>query len=173
MAPETIKPPMTGDEMIALSKRHTLFERSAQAKVLIHRCVRSRGTHQRHHRSARQQANLQRASGQVSTLSLSLRFGPKPILLRSSSGQQSTSVGIKPAFTSTAWNAPWSAWWTSPTSPHVTRVRADGIASSAIAVIASIIDRKEMTSWSFAFSMSGRTPLRRCPRASPSVPGRS
>src|SRR5258708_14944642 len=33
MAIETLKKPMTGDEMIALSKKHTLFEWSAQAKV--------------------------------------------------------------------------------------------------------------------------------------------
>ncbi|HEY2150576.1 MAG TPA: aminotransferase class III-fold pyridoxal phosphate-dependent enzyme [Vicinamibacterales bacterium] len=33
MATETLNRPMTGDEMIALSKRHTLFEWSAQSKV--------------------------------------------------------------------------------------------------------------------------------------------
>src|SRR2546430_13331651 len=33
MATETINRPMTGDEMIALSKKHTLFEWSAQSKV--------------------------------------------------------------------------------------------------------------------------------------------
>src|SRR6195256_337247 len=33
MATETLKKPMTGDEMIALSKKHTLFEWSAQSKV--------------------------------------------------------------------------------------------------------------------------------------------
>jgi taurine--2-oxoglutarate transaminase len=33
MVTETLKQPMTGDEMIALSKRHTLFEWSAQSKV--------------------------------------------------------------------------------------------------------------------------------------------
>ena len=33
MATETLNKPMTGDEMIALSKKHTLFEWSAQAKV--------------------------------------------------------------------------------------------------------------------------------------------
>ena len=33
MAIETLKKPMTGDEMIALSKKHTLFEWSAQSKV--------------------------------------------------------------------------------------------------------------------------------------------
>src|SRR5437870_12400382 len=33
MATETLKRPMTGDEMIALSKKHTLFEWSAQSKV--------------------------------------------------------------------------------------------------------------------------------------------
>src|SRR5437870_10872362 len=33
MAIETSKRPMTGDEMIALSKKHTLFEWSAQSKV--------------------------------------------------------------------------------------------------------------------------------------------
>jgi taurine---2-oxoglutarate transaminase len=33
MATETLNPPMTGDEMIALSKKHTLFEWSAQSKV--------------------------------------------------------------------------------------------------------------------------------------------
>src|SRR5471032_2246418 len=32
MATETLKKPMTGDEMIALSKKHTLFEWSAQSK---------------------------------------------------------------------------------------------------------------------------------------------
>src|SRR5438309_3502205 len=33
MATETLRKPMTGDEMIALSKKHTLFEWSAQSKV--------------------------------------------------------------------------------------------------------------------------------------------
>jgi taurine--2-oxoglutarate transaminase len=33
MATETLKKPMAGDEMIALSKKHTLFEWSAQSKV--------------------------------------------------------------------------------------------------------------------------------------------
>ena len=33
MATETLNKPMTGDEMIALSKKHTLFEWSAQSKV--------------------------------------------------------------------------------------------------------------------------------------------
>ena len=33
MATETLKKTMTGDEMIALSKKHTLFEWSAQSKV--------------------------------------------------------------------------------------------------------------------------------------------
>src|SRR5471032_1596390 len=33
MATETMTKPMTGDEMIALSKKHTLFEWSAQSKV--------------------------------------------------------------------------------------------------------------------------------------------
>jgi len=33
MATETLKRPMTGEEMIALSKKHTLFEWSAQSKV--------------------------------------------------------------------------------------------------------------------------------------------
>src|SRR4030088_1544284 len=33
MATETLKKPMTGDEMIALSRKHTLFEWSAQSKV--------------------------------------------------------------------------------------------------------------------------------------------
>src|SRR5256885_10042596 len=33
MATETLKKPMTVDEMIALSKKHTLFEWSAQSKV--------------------------------------------------------------------------------------------------------------------------------------------
>src|ERR1700747_1962431 len=33
MAIETLKQPMTGEEMIALSKKHTLFEWSAQSKV--------------------------------------------------------------------------------------------------------------------------------------------
>src|SRR3979411_1569496 len=33
MATETLKKAMTGDEMIALSKKHTLFEWSAQSKV--------------------------------------------------------------------------------------------------------------------------------------------
>ena len=33
MATETLKKPMTGEEMIALSKKHTLFEWSAQSKV--------------------------------------------------------------------------------------------------------------------------------------------
>src|SRR6201994_2730537 len=33
MATETVTKTMTGDEMIALSKKHTLFEWSAQSKV--------------------------------------------------------------------------------------------------------------------------------------------
>src|SRR6202030_3438105 len=33
MATETLKQPMTGEEMIALSRKHTLFEWSAQSKV--------------------------------------------------------------------------------------------------------------------------------------------
>ena len=33
MATETLTKPMTGEEMIALSKKHTLFEWSAQSKV--------------------------------------------------------------------------------------------------------------------------------------------
>ena len=33
MATETLKKAMTGEEMIALSKKHTLFEWSAQSKV--------------------------------------------------------------------------------------------------------------------------------------------
>src|ERR1700719_797504 len=33
MATETLKQPMTGEEMIALSRKHTLFEGSAQSKV--------------------------------------------------------------------------------------------------------------------------------------------
>src|SRR5947209_14691192 len=43
MATETATRPMTGEEMIALSKKHTLFEWSAQAKVDPIPVARSKG----------------------------------------------------------------------------------------------------------------------------------
>src|SRR5437773_3794217 len=43
MATETLNRPMTGDEMIALSKKHTRFEWSAQAKVDPMRVARAKG----------------------------------------------------------------------------------------------------------------------------------
>jgi len=43
MATETITSTMTGEEMIALSKKHTLFEWSAQAKVDPIHVARAKG----------------------------------------------------------------------------------------------------------------------------------
>ena len=43
MATETLKKTMTGDEMIALSKKHTPFEWSAQSTVDPHPVERAKG----------------------------------------------------------------------------------------------------------------------------------
>src|SRR5438128_4817878 len=45
MATETITSTMTGEEMIALSKKHTLFEWSAQSKVDPIPVARAKGIH--------------------------------------------------------------------------------------------------------------------------------
>src|SRR5258708_38803858 len=45
MATETLNTPMTGEEMIALSKKHTLFEWSAQSKVDPIAVARAKGVY--------------------------------------------------------------------------------------------------------------------------------